>query len=224
MKKKTFFGIIGVVTILVLASLTSIVGSNESIVNNEMKNVSPLFSFRMDKKLFRDSSYETISDFVGQGRKTVLFSSNGFWFDAAAEDLVDLIKNRPEIIFKILDLIYNMPRVADILEKSGIQKNDLASYINSIKNNPDALELEIDRSVKVLNSPVPMIRSQPLGLSTSNPLGCLIVGILMAPVAVILGLIIGTMTIVTCFVSGCLESVVQNIFDSIIQGLSQPDG
>ena len=93
--------------------------------------------------------------------------------------------------------------------------------MNLIMNDPVLLEEKIDDAV--LLSPFgddPM----PLGLSTSSALGCFIVALILVPLFAVIGAIIATITIVTCLnINGCFENLVQNLVDSFVQGLVQPD-
>jgi predicted DNA repair protein MutK len=63
-----------------------------------------------------------------------------------------------------------------------------------------------------------------LGLDTSNAIGCFITVLVLLPVAIMLALLIATITIVTCLnLGGCFEKIAEQILENIVQRLTPPD-
>lgn len=216
LKKKILIGCIGAAALLILVSFSSVVGSNA-----EKKEVSPLFSVRTDRKLNRAVLYESNSEYVGKGRWSQLFPSTEKSLDIWIEKAIQLIDKNPAVIYALLNKASKLPAVTKVLNENGIDMNDFKNTLNQLKNNPETLKEELNKIAQKHDTPIP--DPEPLGLSTSNPLGCFIVAVFaFLPLALVLGLIIGTITIVTCLMPGCLEAVIQNLYESMIQGLTPP--
>jgi hypothetical protein len=114
-----------------------------------------------------------------------------------------------------------MPEIEELMKQHDIKMDDFKDQMNQVINNPELLKEKVDEAV--LLSPFgddPM----PLGLSTSSAIGCFIIALIVAPLIALIGMIIATITIITCLnINGCFETLVQGMLDNFIQGLTQPD-
>lgn len=222
MNKKILFCCIGAAAIIILATFTSAVGSNSDIVNN--KKNSPLFNFRTTKKLNNDFSQEINVDYVGKNNFYSFLPSQRTIMNQWADKLVEIIDNKPDLLFNILDKLDKIPAVVNLLNANGLSLNEFRKNINRMKENPDILKNQLDESVLNLgHSSMPLSQPEPLGLSTSNPIGCVIIAIVLIPIFAFIAAIIATITIVTCLLPGCFENFARDFLEGIIQGLTQPD-
>jgi hypothetical protein len=110
-----------------------------------------------------------------------------------------------------------------LVAKYGITSEDVTNYMRMIQNDP-SLVTEALTNVHLLASD--MNGSQPLGLSTSNPLGCFIVAVFaLLPLTVVLTLLLlpfFTLRVLTCMnFNDCANVLAQQIWDQMIQGLTQ---
>ena len=218
MDKKTLIGCFLAAAIIILASFTSVIGSND----NESKRkivVSPLYMYRMDEKLNRPFTEIKYTGYIGKNIIQNLFPVHGKIVKKIFEDISKTIIEKPGVFYKIIDEMFNNPKIAKMLEASNYEKADFKNYMGKIRLNPSILNQEVDKAAVYIGSSTPVYKVKPLGLSTSNPIGCFVVAIAMVFVALILGVMIGTMTIVTCLSEGCLESVIESIYQGIIQDL-----
>ncbi|MDH7507698.1 MAG: hypothetical protein QHH15_07960, partial [Candidatus Thermoplasmatota archaeon] len=135
------------------------------------------------------------------------------WMDKA----IMLIQSNPAIVDSIFNRAEKIPFIMKLLKENGISKNDLTKYATQLKNNPTFIKQEIDQvqiNLDASQSPIPK------GLGTSNPFACVITVIALLPLVIILALLIGTITIVTCLnIGGCFEALMDNLLDKIMQEL-----
>jgi hypothetical protein len=217
MKQKLLIGSIFVASFIVFTSLTSVVGvqTTKTICSPS----SPLFTNRISVMLNKDPK-EIESNYIGKGNTLNLFTNKKSYIRGWMDKAIRIFESNPSIIDKISAKIQKIPYVMDILNKQGINQNDLTKYISYIKNNPTILKQEFDQ---VQLNPGGEEIPSPQGLSTSNPIGCLVTVIALLPVIIILSVLIGTILIITCLnINGCLETLMQNIYDSILQQLIPP--
>jgi len=221
LNKKILIGCVGAAVLLVLVSFNSVVGSNTERLSTENKHISPLFTVRTDRKLNRPVIHESNSNYIGKGRWSYLFPSTEKTLKVLIEKAIYLIETNPALIYAIFNKASKVPAVQKALNKNGIEINDLKNQLNQLNKNPEIIKEELSKIAQDHDITIP--DPEPQGLSTSSAIGCFIIAVFaLLPLAVILGLIIGTITIVTCFMPGCLEAVLQNIWESMIQGLTQP--
>ena len=102
----------------------------------------------------------------------------------------------------------------------GRNKLDVKNYLRIIMDDPSLLSEELKNILIVVpNDDSP----QPRGLSTSNPLGCFIVGLIVLPiitVVVTLVVLLFTLRILTCLnVNDCADIIAQGIWDQLVQEL-----
>ena len=214
MNKKILIISILAAALMILLPISSVVGTN--VVKSDKQNVgSPLFAIRHRSK-------NTIqSEYLGKEKPLNLFLAKRTSLQAYADRALKMIEARPSLLKSILDSIVVMPEIEELMKQHDIKTDDFKDQMNQVINNPELLKEKVDEAV--LLSPFgddPM----PLGLSTSNPLGCFIVALILAPIFALIGAIIATITIITCLnINGCFETIVQNLLDAFIQGLTPPD-
>lgn len=221
MNKKAIILSILAAGLIVLASFSSVVG-NQSLPSNDEKKCSssPLFTIRKQQFLNKDTSKIVNTDYLGKGKilnlKFLQKTSLDKWIDKALK----IIDAKPHIFNLIVERIATKPEFVNLLKEYDMDINDFKSQIYQIINDPILLKEKIDEVT--INSPFgddPL----PLGLSTSSAIGCLIIILIVAPIFALIGAIIATMTILTCFFPGCFEDFVGGLLDSFIQGLTPPE-
>ena len=215
MNKKILVVSILAAVLMVLLPISSVVGSNEIKNNKERDVCSPLFAVR------NRSENRIQSEFLGKGKTINLFIAKRTSLQAYADKALRMIEARPNLLKSILSSITQLPEIEELMKQRDIDMNDFRSQMILIMNDPALLKEKVDEAV--LLSPFsndPM----PLGLSTSSPLSCLIIGLIVGPIIALIGAIIATMTIITCLnINGCFETLVGGMLDSFIQGLTPPD-
>jgi len=200
--------------IIILTSITSVVGVQTTKTENE--NITPLFYKRLITMINKDNE-DIKSNFIGKENSLNLFSNKKSYVKGLIDKAILIFQSNPEIIDSIFARIQKIPYTMKLLKENGINKNDLTKYAANLKNNPSLLKQEFDQiKVEIDPSQTPI----PKGLSTSNPIGCVITIIALLPVFIVLALIIGTITIITCLnLGGCLETIMQNLINGLIQEL-----
>ena len=210
------------VVLIVSASLSSVVGTIAVKSNDEKISIaSPLFTVRTQRSLNKEETKKINSNYLGKGNTLNLLFLRKSSLQSHIDKALKIIDARPQILNLVVDRIAKMPEIVKLLKENGLTINEFKSQMHQLTDDPILLKEKIDESV--LTSPIgddPL----PLGLSTSNPLGCFIVALIMAPLIAVIGLIIATITIVTCLnIGGCFENLVQGLVDNFIQGLTPPD-
>ena len=213
MNKKILVISILAAVLMILLPLSSVVGTN--VVKSDKENVgSPLFTFR------HQSENKINSEYLGKGKTLNLFLAKRTSLQAYADKALKMIEARPNLLKSIVSSIVQMQETEDILEQYDMNVDDFKNQMNHLMNDPVLLEESINEAVML--SPFgddPM----PLGLSTSSAIGCFIIALIMIPLFAVIGMIIATITIITCLnINGCFETIVQNLVDSFIQGLTPP--
>lgn len=221
MEKKTLIICFLAVVLIILASLNSVIGTNAIKSNNENSSfTSPLFSIRSQRSLNTEEFKKLNTNYIGKGKISNIFflkkSSLNEWIDKALK----IVDAKPQTLKLILDRIITIPEIINLLKQYGISKNDFKSQMYQVINDPVLLQEKLDEAI--LTSPFeddPL----PLGLSTSSVIGCFIIALVLAPIFAMIGLLIATITIVTCLnIGGCFETLVQGLLDNFLQGLTSP--
>jgi len=202
--------------LMILLPISSVVGTN--VIKSDMKDSfvgSPLFSIR------NKSDNLVKSNFIGKEIKLNIFNSKRSSLQRYVDSSFKLIEKNPNLLKSILSSINDIPEFKDFLKQNNMDIDDFKNEMDLIIKDEDLLKEKIDEMLDIspfIDDPV------PLGLSTSNPLGCFIVALVLAPIFALIGAIIATITIITCFnINGCFETIVQNLLDSFIQGLKIPN-
>ncbi|UCD12924.1 MAG: hypothetical protein JSW60_04985 [Thermoplasmatales archaeon] len=220
MKKKILVISILAAVLIILASITPAVGT--TIVKSDIEKdvvASPLFAVRTQQSIDEESTKMIYTNYLGKGKQINLFlpkkSMEQIWVDRA----VKIFETKPALLDKLLEKMDKIPYIARILNKYDISKQHIKNYMEIIKNNPDILIEDVEIiQVPVDNTP------QPLGLSTSNPIGCFIVAIALIPAAFVITLVVllFTLRIFTCLnINECGDEILKSIFEQMIQGFNQ---
>jgi len=211
MKKKIVILSMVAVFLLILFPMSSVVGIQTGYERNKKAN-SPLFAHRHDIQTSIQSTH------VGQHRSLHLFFTQRTSQQLTSNRIYTMISSQPHLLISLGESLIKKPEFQQILNQYSISKEEFTAELNKIIQHPELFSEQIDSAVllsSVGNS------QQPLGLSTSNPLGCFIVALVLAPIFAIIGGIIATLTIITCLnINGCFENLVQNLLDSLLQGLT----
>lgn len=215
MDKKILIICILAAVLMILLPISSVVGINVIKSNGEKKVSSPLFAIR------NKSDNLVKSKFLGKETKLNIFHSKISSLQTYVDKSFKLIENNPNIIKSILISINQMPEIENLMKQNNIDMEVFKEEINLIINDNDLLKDKVDEALLISpfkEDPV------PLGLSTSSALGCFIVALILAPIFVLIGAIIATITIITCLnINGCFENLVESIFNSFVQGLVPPE-
>ena len=214
MKQKLLVVSFLIAALIILTSLTSVIGVQTT--KTESTNISPLFFNRLTTMI--DKNNEKIkSNYIGKGTTLNLFSNKKSYLRVWMDKATMLIQSNPAIVDSIFARAEKIPYTMKLLKENGISKTDLTKYATQLKNNPLLLKQEFDQiQINVDDAQPPT----PKGMSTSNPIGRVITVIALLPVVIVLALLIGTITIVTCLnIGGCLEALMQNMLDNIVQEL-----
>ena len=206
--------------LLVLASLTPVIGTStiQSQIENET-HTSPLFDVRIQQSLNTGNPNKIQTYYLGANRALNIFQQKEEQFNNALNNALKMLEKNPLLTNQILNKLETNQIFTTLLKENDLTISDLKTYLNLIKNNPEELQKQIQNNQitipeKILN-PI-----MPKGLETTNPIGCFVTAMALAIVAVVLALIISTITIVTCLnIGGCFETIGQRILDSIAQGL-----
>ena len=222
MNKKALVISILAAVLIVSASLSSVVGTIAVKSNDEKISIaSPLFAVRTQRSLNKEEIKKINSNYLGKGNTLNLLFLRKSSLQIYIDKALKIIDARPQILSLVVDRTAKMPEIVKLLKENDLTINEFKSQMHQLMDEPILLKEKIDESVST--SPLgddPL----PLGLSTSSALGCFIVALIVAPLLAVIGLIIATITIITCLnIGGCFENLVQGIVDNFIQGLTPPD-
>jgi len=215
MEKKTLIITISAAVLIVIASFSSVIGTNN--VRSAQNIESPLFTVRTQRSLHKDSNQNIQSYYLGKGVNSHLFLPTKPSLNIAIDRTIKLLNANPAFFAKFLKTISSNPRVIALLKESGVSMTQFKTHLNRLKNDPSLFVEEIRNAepklaANQLNTPL------PLGLNTSNPIGCVITAIVMIPVVLIIALIVVvfTLRILQCL---NLNEIMNTIFDQILQEL-----
>lgn len=220
MKKKTIILSVSAAALLILVSLTSVVGT-QSTKSYAEKNTasSPLFTVRsyQSSNIKQPSTFS--SAYLGQNNEPGLFFSEKPILLILINQAMKTIEQDPQMFINLLNKAQRLPAFSTTMKKYDISPEDYTKYINKIKCDPSVYTQELEKALQVIIIEEDNVNSprKPLSLNTSsNPLACVITVLVLLPVFLILTLLIATITIITCLnVNGCFET----LFNSFIQEL-----
>jgi hypothetical protein len=219
MKKKMGYMSIGAAVLLILTSLSSVIGFTASSQNQQ--SVSPLFAVRTARSNQQQQTMNIQCMYLGKGRSATLFPASSLTLQSQLDKAIKIIQNNPGLVKKLLEKISDAPQIIKIFTQYGVSVPDVQRYITQVKDNPELLKdqlKDVDFALKP-GSDVP----RPLGLDTSSAIGCFITVLVLLPLAIVLGILIATITLVTCLnIGGCAETIIAAILQSIVQGLTPP--
>jgi len=215
MKKKRMYVSIGVAFIILITTVSSVVAYQATHTQPQEQGLaSPLFTMRTARSL--GQSQETMSvSYLGKGQISNLFVNQRPQFQTLVEKAMRVFQSQPIIVEQALRTALRSSQVQQTLQLKGITEQDVLQYFKQVQNNPELL-LEHFSSLQIpFTDPVP----HPLSLNSTNPFACIITYIVLLPVFLIIGLIIATVTIVTCLnINDCFT----NIMENFLQGLNRP--
>ena len=221
MKIRIVFGSILSATLVILVSFLSLVGCHLAQAT-EPGTSSPLFVVRTQQAIGQTPTTR-VSAFVGKGAALNLFELPKVKQGALIQKALQFFKAHPAVLTKLLENIYHYPSLVGLLEKQGVSSKDIQMSLQMLQRNPQVfLDAIADGSLSASETDP----AQPLGLSTSNPLGCLIVAMVaLIPITVTLTLLLllFTLRVLTCVnFNNCANDLAQSIWEQLIQGLTQP--
>jgi hypothetical protein len=217
--KKSIGICVGAAFLLVLASFSSVIGLSASDSSSNQNTVrSPLFAIRTARSTGTSPSQLVKPSYLGKGLMTHLFVSNKPSFQSLVDKALHLLQNQPVIIEKALQKALRDPQIQSLLKEKGITQQGIMAYFSQVKDQPEVLAAQFED----VADQIPLKSGyQPLGLNTTNPFACVITYIILLPVFLVIGLLIATITIVTCLnVNNCFD----NIIEGLLQHLHSPDG
>ncbi len=215
MEKKTLIITISAAVVLVIATLSSVVGSN--IVQTSQTVESPLFAVRTQRSIHTDAVQTVQSHYLGKGMTSHLFGPVQPSLNTMLDRTIKVLNSNPEFFAKFLKVVCSNPRVIALLHDNGVSVSELKTYMNRLKNDPSLL-------VEQIRSAGPKLTEQqlktplPLSLNTTNPFACVITAIVMVPVVLIIALIVVLFTL-RIFQCLNLQEVMNQIMDQVLQEL-----
>lgn len=205
--------------ILTIVTFTSVVGyqSAQSIENNIY---SPLFNIKIQRAINKTSEGTITLNYLGKGKTLHFFPSSQTLFSKQLDKALKIINTNPKIIQKLCEKISKNPQMMRLFHQHGLNIHVIKQSLIRIKNNPELLKNEFN----IFSIPMNIADNpQPLGLDTSSALGCFIVALILLPLALMIGVLIATITLITCLnIGDCFTNVVQAILNGMLQGLDQP--
>jgi hypothetical protein len=220
MKLRIILGSIFAAALIFLVSFASVVGF-QAKQDHEREISSPLFTVRTQRAIQAIPS-TCMTAFIGKGTTTHLFPSTATSNQDMINKALQIFHQNPKLLQQLLNNLDHYPYVIEMLSKYGLTTAQVHSYLSMIQENPSRLENDLTNIQFPLKA---QDDSQPLGLSTSNPLGCFIVAIFaLVPVTVIVTLLVllFTIRIFTCLnINDCANNIADQIWSQLIQGLTQ---
>jgi len=216
MNKKIFVIIISLLSAVLVALLpiSSVISVNV-VESDAEKGNSPLFATRVNS-FTGEESITIRANYLKKGTFTNLVFSRQSTLQRMVEKAIYYIESRPEIFNTLMQRIKSNPGIIELMNNYGLSLEEFKQQLNIIQNDPSVLRQVIEET-RSEDDP------EPLGLSTSNPIGCFFVAIALIPVILILSIMIATLTIVTCLnIGGCFEAIFEQIGQSIFEGLTPP--
>lgn len=217
MKKKIVFLSCGIVVLLLLVSLSSVIGFTALQSQNQKVDVgSPLFTVRIAQSTHRQTTGTLRSEYLGKGRVLPLFLTSQTTLQAQLDKALKIIENNPTLVKKLFEKIRNSPQIVSLLREHGLKVSQVEQYIAQVRENPKILKDQL-KDIEVA-LPVDTLRS--LGLNTSSAIGCFITILVLLPLAIYIGLLIATITLITCLnIGNCFETIITKILYSLTQEL-----
>jgi hypothetical protein len=218
MKKKILIISITAAVLLVIASFSSVIGTNneKSAENAE----SPLFAIRTQRSIGTEEQQSVRAQYLGKGASSTLFRTTKPTLSTAIDRTIKLLNQNPAFFARFIETLCKNPRVISLLHENGISMAEFKTQLNYMKNDPSLFINEIQSvqerlDKKNLDTPL------PLGLNTTSVIGCVVTVIALLPVVLIIGMIVVlfTLRILQCLK---LNEVMQNIMDQIVEELFPP--
>lgn len=218
MKQKMVFGSIFTAAVIILTSLSSVVGGTSEELEPYTVVDSPLFSARTEQMNTISPQQISSINYIGSEKPYQWINVPSTQYHHLVSQALTILNNRPRLIDSLLQHITSNPHIQSILHNNGLSVTQIKQDLYTKLEKPQELQTYLTEYL----TEVPQINPpQPLGLSTSSALGCFIIVIAMLPVLLILTTLIATITLVTCLnIGGCFEAIWTQIGENFIQGLS----
>jgi hypothetical protein len=214
MKQKLVIGSVIIAAVIILTSMSSVIGKNSSQIEYDSMD-SPLFKARSHPK-----SLDLATSYIGNGKSVDWIKIDSNRYNGLISKALDILNSNSAIRDNVIKYVEDNPRILALLDDYNLDFEKLKMDLDEQLQNPEDLIPYISKYVADINGVSP---PEPLGLSTSNPIGCFVVVIAMLPLLLILTVMIATITIVTCLnVGGCFEAIWTQIGEAFIQGLNPP--
>jgi hypothetical protein len=218
MKKRVIFLSCGATFLLILVSFSSAIGFTASTQQSHRAATdSPLFSIRTSRSIGQQVDHSLMVTYLGKGKSSPLFLTQRSSNQALIERALQMLRTSPDRIEQALRNILKDHQMQLMLFEKGISQQDVMMCFNEAKNNPELLASQlagVADSISINGDTKPTQL-----LNTTNPFACIITVIVLLPVMLVVGLLIATLTIVTCLnVNDCFDTLMQNI----LQGLHSP--
>ena len=215
MNKKILIISISAAVLLVVASFSSVIGTNDVKSTNKIE--SPLFMVRTQRSLSKDDLARVQSHYLGKGLTSNLFITAKPSLSTAIDRTIKLLNQNPVFFAKFLETITSNSHVRSLLQDNGISIAQFKTHLNRMKNDPSLFIEEIRNaepklSANNINTPL------PLSLNTSSVIGCVITVIVMLPIVLIIGLIVVLFTL-RIFQCLNLNEIMNQIMDQVLQEL-----
>lgn len=219
MKEKILYGSILTAALLLLASVSTVIGSHsESTEISQSLSASPIFTVRAQRMIQTQTTQSITTTYIGKGLPVPVTGLHPTRVDQTIHRAVKMLQAKPQLLETLLIQLADNTDYQQLLNNQGLTSTQVENQLHQLLQNPEEL---ITYLHQIVQTPSDLNTPQPLSLSTSNPLGCFIVLIAMIPVFLILALLICTITIVTCLnIGGCFEAFWENLVGNFLQGLS----
>ncbi len=220
MKQRVYLWSIFCAALIIVVSSVSVVGY-QSVRATDHDASSPLFAVRTQRAT-QQGSGRGVTAFLGKGTQSHLFASTASRHEELIQTAIKIFRSHPAVLIRLVENLGKYPYVAKVLTEQGIRAEDIKNYMRMIQDNPSHFaEAFINEQLVASETD----GGQPLGLSTSNPLGCFIVAVfalLPLTVALTLLLLFFTLRVLTCMnFNDCANVLAQQIWDQMVQGLTQ---
>ena len=171
MRKKMVICSFIAAVLLTLGSFVSVVGYQSTRVQ-EQAGSTPLFVVQTQRAT-QQQNFDYTSSYIGKGKQINIFPAKSQQVEQI-QKAIQLFSANPQVLNSLLNKLDNFPALYELLIKNGIDADTIKNYIRMLKNNPSLLIdgiTDLYQQKSLNNGP------QPLGLSTSNPIGCVIIAI-----------------------------------------------
>ena len=219
MKISIAYKCIGAAAFLILASLSSVIGFSASQSQNPQDD-SPLFAVRTLRSTNQPMPMTIHRDYLGKGKNVNIFPTSQLPFQSQFDIVLKILIDNPSLAKKLFERISDSPQMSDILSTYGLRGSEVEQCISQMMDNPEILRAQlrdIDGHLRIGELP------EPSELSTTSIIGCFVVILALLPLAVVIGIVVATLTVVTCLnIGGCADEIIKAILTGIVQELTEP--
>ena len=163
--KKKYASICIAISMLLVVSVGSVIGTDHTKTQQPLNTESPLFHTQTTR--FTKSTQENIgSNYIGMNTIPSAYGFTSQAIQKGFEKSLMLLQKHPQILQKILPIICSHEAIEPILKENNLKQSDLQQQIKIFQQNPGMLENIINTQVdeNILNNP------SSLGMNSSNPI------------------------------------------------------